>query len=883
MPDERILWIERLVPRDLRERVFRESLRETERAYRARHRRSRSRLSRAGVTGWRMAQIVGLVIECRRLARSTRRETSQSSRAAILPLLLQDLRFGARTLLKAPGVSIVSVLTLALGIGGTASTFSVVRYVLLRPLPYPGADRVVDLNEWTAGRATTVSPPNFVDWWAGNTTFEAMAAYQQQNLTLSVGSEPERIDAAAVAPELFRVLGMPPLFGRVFAPNEDQPGASKVVVISHALWQRRFGSDPGLVGRLITLEGESYGVVGIMPPRFDFPDGIELWVPLSFGARDLSPNQRGAHYVRAVGRLKGDVTPAQAQTDLDAIEHRLAAQYPDKLTGYSVRVQPLLDSLVGPVRRPLLVLMGAVGFVLLIACVNVSNLLLARATTRTGEIAVRSALGAGRRRIVSQLLSESVVLAAAGGAAGLLLAVWAVHVLTVMAPQDLPRGTDFSLDPWVLTFALIVSLVTGILFGLVPAVVSSRADIVGFLKEMRRGPSGSGRGRALRNALVTIEVALSLILLAGAGLAMRSFERLTRVNPGFDPSHVLTFDVRLPEARYRSVPAIERFFREFDTRLAQVGVRAAGGIFLPPVSPGGFGGTFTIADKHDGENEGNAQVRPITPGYFAALRIPLRAGRVFTPLDRSGAPGVAVVSETTAHQYWPGENAIGKRVRIHVSMGVAEEIREVVGIVGDVRTRALDAAFAPVIYVPETQYVSDELTFLVRTEGDPHQALPMVRAQLAALDSQVALSRVRTMEDVVAASTAQSQFRTRILAIFAGIALVLAAVGLYGVVAFSVTQRSGELGLRVALGAHRQDVLRLVLRQGLWPVGLGLACGLIGAAALTQVMGTLLYEIDPFDPITLATVSVALLTVAIGACYIPARRAMAVDPVTVLR
>jgi putative ABC transport system permease protein len=655
-----------------------------------------------------------------------------------------------------------------------------------------------------------------------------------------------------------------------------------VVVIGHALWQQRFGGDPGLVGRTITLEGASYAVIGIMPERFEFPDGIHLWVPMVLGPQDLTDNQRGAHYIRAVGRLKAGVTPERAEEDLNRIEQRLAGLFPEKIAGYLVHVEPVLDTFVGGVRRPLLVLMGAVLFVLLIACANVSNLLLARATTRVGEIAVRSALGAGRRRIVAQLLAESLVLAAAGGAAGLVLSVWAVRALSSLAPADLPRGVGFSLNPSVLAFAVVTALLTGIIFGVVPAIVASRADVAGLLKDLRRGSGSPGRGRTIRNVLVGAEVALSLILLTGAGLAMRSFDRLMRVPPGFDPSHVLTFTIRLPEARYSTFASDERFFRDLNDRLRHPGITSSGAIFLPPLGAGGFGGSFTIVGRPKDSDEGNAQVRPVTSGYLETLRIPLLTGRRIASSDRADGPGVAVVSETAARRYWP-EGAVGHQIRIHVSMGVPEKTRDIVGVVADVRSTALDQPFVPMIYVPASQYVSDEMTFMVRTTGDPLAALPIVTTELAGIDRQVAMSRVQTMDDVVADSLAAPRFRTRILGIFGGVALLLAAIGLYGVVAFSVTQRSPELGLRMALGAHRRDVLALVLRQGLVPVGLGIGSGLIGAAVVTNVMRSLLYEVNALDPLTFAVVAISLLAVSAVACYVPARRAMAVDPVNTLR
>ncbi len=872
----------RLVPAETRDRVFEEARREMERSHRARRRRARSVAARMGVALWHASQIVRLVYDCRRLARTSRLPV-QDRRFGGFPMLFHDLRFGVRTFLKTPAFTIVAVFTLALGIGGTAATFSVVQHVLLRSLPYPAADRVMDITEWARGRSTTVSPPNFVDWRADNRTFQVMAPYQEQNLTLSAGREPERVDAAAVGSEIFDVLAVKPLAGRTFTADEERPGGSKVAIVGFDLWQQRFGGDAALVGRTAMIEGEPYIIVGIMPRGFDFPTDVQLWVPLVFGPDDLSPNQRGAHYVSAVGRLKAGVTPEQAQGDLEAIERRLAAQFPDKLSEYSMRVEPFLDNIVGTVRRPLLVLLGAVAFVLLIACANVSNLLLARATTRTGEIAVRSALGAGRLRIVWQLLVESLLLACAGGAAGLVLTSWAIHALGSIAPADLPRGIPLAVDLPVLAMVVLLSFATSVVFGLVPAVVSSRADMTGFLKDVGRGADTAAGRRSLRNVLIAAEVALSLLLLTGAALAMRSFDRLSRVQPGFDPANVLTFNVRVPAARYATVAATERFFREYTARLHQPGIRSVGAIFQAPLSPGGFGGTFTIGGRPPEHDEGRAQVRPVTPGYFETLRIPVVEGRTVLDTDGAGRPGVAFVSKAAAQAYWPGENPVGKRLRIHVSMGVLEETREIAGVVGDVRTSALDVAPGPIIYVPASQYVSDEMTFMVRTDADPEHALPLVKAQLTALDPEVALSRVRTLDDVVAASTSQPKFRTTILQIFAAVALVLAAIGLYGVVAFSVNQRRAELGLRLALGAHRGDLLRLVVRQGLTPVVAGICLGLAGAAALTSVMRSLLFEVSAQDPLTFAGVALTLLLVAALACYIPARRAMSVDPVGALR
>jgi putative ABC transport system permease protein len=882
MRDALLQRIAAAVPVRERERVFMLSAHDAMRRHGARRRRVRTSVGRVVLEAILLIEIARLVIECRALARAERRYAGNPSPRGGSLMIVQDLRFAVRMLRKSPGFTLAAVVTLALGIGATAAIFSVVEHVLLRPLPYPAAERVMDVNEFARGKPVAVSPPNFIDWRADNRTFSSIAMYQEGTLTLSGGPEPERIEAIYAEPGAFDALATRPAAGRVFTAEDARPGAAKVTVISHALWQRRFGADVGVIGKAVTIEGEPYQVVGIMPAGFRFPETTDLWVPLVLTPHALSPSQRGAHYVRAIGRLKDGITVAQAQADLDRIERRLAAQHPDKLEGYSMIVRPLLESMVGSVRRPLLVLFGAVAFVLLIACVNVSNLLLARATTRTGEIAVRSALGAARARIVRQLLAESLVLSVASGAAGLVLAVWGVRVLMLVAPEDLPRGADFGINPIVLLFAIVVSLTTGIAFGLLPALAASRADLASFLKDMRRDTSTSGRGR-LRNMLVAAEVSLALVLLAGAGLAMRSFDRLSRVDPGFDPHNVLAFTIRVPEARYTTIAATEQFFRELTARLRQPGIRSVAGTFLPPLSNGGFGGSFYRLDTASGEWEGNAQIRPVTATYFETLRIPLLSGRGITSQDRAGGPGVAVISEAAARAYWPNENPLGKRIRIAVSMGVSEEPREVVGIAGDVRTRSLELEPVPLIYVPATQYVSEEMTILARTPANPMAALPIVKTTLASIDREVAISRVRTMEDVVAASVAQPRFRMTLLAAFAAVSLMLAAIGVYGMVAFSVNQRRTELGLRLALGAKPRDLLHLVLRQGITPVAIGLVCGLAGAIAVTRVMQSLLFGVSAFDPVTFGAVASMLLAVAMCACYVPARRAMRVDPVTTLR
>ena len=798
-------------------------------------------------------------------------------------MAIQDLTFALRMLRKAPGFTAAAVLATALGIGANTAIFTVVKQVLLQPLPFHDPSRIVDVNEYARGATASVSPPNFMDWRAQNRSLTAIGAYTSEVLTLSGAAEPTRISAGYVDDQVFDVLGVQPAAGRAFSAQDVIPGGRKVVILGHDLWQRAFGGDRAVISRLVTIEGEPYEVVGIMPPAFDFPDGSGVWVPLRFNERDLRENQRGAHYVSAVGRLRPGVTAAQASEDLNAIEQRIAAQFPDKVGGYSVAAVPLLDSLVEGVQRPLLVLFGAVAFVLLIACVNVSNLLLARATTRTGEIAVRAALGAGRGRLVRQLLAESVVLSLAGGAAGLLLASWGVRALMSMAPADLPRAATVEIDTTVLAFSVVLSIAAGVLFGTVPALIASKPNLAIFLRDVRRDGGFTGGRRRVRELLVSAQVALALVLLAGAGLAIRSFQRLTHVDPGFRSENVVTARISLPGATYPTDESQVRFFADYTEIVRRLpGVVQAGAVSLAPVTRAGFGGTFTVAGRPEGSDEGRAQIRSLTPGYMETLSIPLRAGRFFDARDTREGPRVAIISESAARQYWPGENPIGRQLRLHVNEP-SRQPREIVGVVGDVRTRGMELAPVPVIYVPHSQYGPESMVLTVRTAGTPMTVLPALKTSLRTLAPGVALGQARTMDDLVAASVAQPRFRTLLLAIFAAVSLLLASVGLYGVVAFSVNQRRTELGLRIALGAEPREVMRLVLRQGMLPVAVGIVAGLGGAVLLARVMKSLLFGVEPGDPATFGGVALILTVVALAACYLPARRATVVDPATTLR
>jgi putative ABC transport system permease protein len=674
-----------------------------------------------------------------------------------------------------------------------------------------------------------------------------------------------------------------PMLGRAFTTDDTRPGARRVAILGYDLWQNAYGGDRGIVSRTVTLEGEGHEVVGVMPRGFAFPDETELWIPLSLAPRDLTANQRGAHYLSAVGRLRPGVTAAQATDDLTRIEQRIAKEYPGKVEGYSVGAVSLLDSMVETVERPLLILFGAVAFVLLIACVNVSNLLLARATTRTGEMAVRSALGAGRWPLMRQLLTESVVLSLVGGAAGLLLASWSVRALMHVAPADLPRAGAVQMDGAILAFNVALSIAAGVIFGTVPAVIASRPDLAVFLKDLHRGGGPAGGRRRLRGVLVAAQVALALVLLAGAGLAVRSFDRLTHVDPGFRTTNVLSVRISLPDATYPTQESSARFFREYVDAVQRVpGVVAAGGVSIAPVTRSGFAGTFTIFGRPDGSDEGNAQVRSVTPGYMDALSIPLRSGRFIDARDTERAARVALVSEEAARRFWPNENPVGRQIRVHVNEH-GTVTREIVGIVGDVRTRGMELAPVPVIYVPHAQYGPASMTIMARTAGDPIQVLPQLKAVLKMFGPGVALSRPRTLDELIAANVDQPRFRTLLLSIFGIVSLALAAVGLYGVVAFSVSQRRSELALRMALGAEPASVLRMVLRESMMPVAGGILVGLGGAALLARVMTTLLFNVDPLDPMTFTTAAVSLTFVALAACYVPARRATMVDPAATLR
>ena len=879
--------VARILPHDVATRVFVPSWHEAERRQAVGRRRARSGWRRAALRAALFLTLLRLAVQSLRIAVADRRnrhrlELSQPSHSGVDPMLLQDLRFAVRMLWKKPGFSLTAIAVLALSIGANTAIFSIVQGVLLRQLPFDNPDRIVRINETSARGRVTVSPPNFVDWQAQNRSFEAMAAYYDLVVTLSGEAAPERVDAVRASAGFFDVLGTRALAGRTFTAEEVRPNGPRVVILGHDLWQRRFGASPAIVGTSIIIEAQPHLVVGVMPRGFAYPDGYELWLPLVFQPTELRPNQRGAHYIGAVGRLKPGVTREQAQDDIAAIEARLATEYP-QVQGYGIWIEPIFDAIVGEYRRPLWMLFGAVICVLLIGCANISNLLLARGSSRRTEISIRTALGAGRWRILRQLLAESTLLAVAGGAAGLVLAMWSSRTLAALLPADIPRDAAVGLDTGVLLFTLAVSVAGGMLFGIAPALEASRGDLVTALKDARREGSGRSR-RGLRNALVAAEVALALVLLAGAGLALRSFERLASVETGFDARGTLVMDLVLPQATYPDGRAIVRFYERYIEALAaQPGITAAGAVAIPPLARGGYGGTFSQIGRPDPEEEPRMQVRAATPGYLEAVRVPLLRGRLIHSADRATAPHVAVISESAARQYWPGEDPIGQRIRIHVSSITREVEREIVGVVGDVRASRIESAPSPLVYVPHAQYPFEFMTVFVRPAGDPMSVAAMVRTQLSAIDPEIAIGSLRPGESLVSRAVAQPRFRMVLLAAFAGTALALAALGLYGVMSFLVNQRRSEIGLRIALGAAPGEVVRLVLRQGMTPVLAGMAVGLAGALLLTGVMRGLLFGVEPFDPLTFGAVSLLLAAVATLACYVPARRAASVDPLVTLR
>jgi putative ABC transport system permease protein len=807
----------------------------------------------------------------------------------------QDLRFALRTLGKNPGFAAVAVLTLALGIGANTAIFSVVNAVLLRALPYPDSGRIVALGgtEDRSGETRrALSYPDFEDYRAQSHSLEAAAVYDENSFTLNGAGDPVHLRAGIVSAELFRVLRVAPRLGRAFLPEEDSPG-TRVVLLGDRLWRERFGADHGVVARAITLSGRSYTVLGVLPAGFQFPagvDSLDLWTTIAVervtedGDKPITV-QRGAHFLSAIARLKPGASLAQANAEFAGISQALAKQYPDTNLHLGLRAEPALDAMVGDVRPALWILLGAVGLVLLIACANVANLLLARSTARQREVAVRAALGASRGRLVRQLLTESMLLALAGAVPGVLLAEWTTKLLATLPALEIPRLAEASVDWRTLLFALCATLLTAGVFGVVPAVHAARFSLTGSLREGGRGTGESARHARLRSTLVVLEVTLALVLLVGSGLLVQSLVRILRVPPGFDPQGVIAFDLDLPGTRYGKPEQSVQFFRELIPRLEAVpGVVSASGVMPLPFSDNVIRTSFQIEGRPvPPSEEPRTHFRSVGLDYFRTMRIPLLAGRTFSAEDQRKSAPVVIINQTLATRYFPGENPIGKHIKPGVSDGGPSAMREIVGVVGDVRHRTLWRAPDPESYVPYDQVAFGGMTMVVRAAGDPQQLLPALRREVQALDSQLPLYGVRTLQQYISGTVAQRQFITLLLGIFGGVAMLLAVVGLYGVISYGVAQRTHEIGVRVALGAESMDVLRLVVGQGLRLTLLGVALGWLAALGASRLLGSLLFGVSGNDPVTFAAVAAVFVAVALAACYVPARRATRVDPLVALR
>ena len=797
--------------------------------------------------------------------------------------LLKDVRYGIRNLLKHPTFAATALITLAIGIGANSTIFSFVNGILLRPLPYPQSERLVVINETALKQGVpsmSISFPNFLDWRGQNHVFEDISAFGTgSSFSLTGAGEPERLRGASVSQGTFELLRVAPVLGRTFTQEEDHPKQDAVVILGNGLWQRRFGSDSQIIGKTVILNSRQRTVVGVMPPGFKFPENAELWVPLGL---DTTMFTRTDHGLGSIARLKDGVSLPQAQAEMDVIARRIEEQNPVTNEGLGVSVSNLHAVLAGDYRKALLILLGVVGFVLLVACANVANLMLARTSARQKEFAVRAALGASRWRIIRQTLTESVVISVLGAGLGLLLAVWGVKLLLALIPVKLPFWMNFNLDLRVLAFTSGVSLLTALIFGTMPAVFGTRIDLNHTLKEGGRSANASARHRT-RGLLVIAEVALALMVLVGAGLMIQSFMNLRNVGPGFNEKNVLTFAVILPQAKYER-PQRGEFFRQLLERVrALPGVEAAGATATLPLTGDNWGRSLTV-EGSPVLSVGQApmiQHTVVTPGYFHSLGIPLLMGRDFTEQDSKDAEKVTIVDERLAHEYWPNQNPVGKRVRFGPPED-NEPWHTVVGVVGAVRHARLDMEIRKSVYLPHLQIPVNGLSLVVQAKN-PASLVGALRGQIREMDPDLPVSDLMTMEEVVSQSVWQNRLYAILFTAFAVIALLLAAVGIYGVMSYSVTQRTQEIGIRMALGAQLKDVLQLVVKGGLVLSLIGVAVGVAGALALTRLLRTLLFGVTPTDAGTFIAVSLMLLFVALLACFIPARRATKVDPLVALR
>lgn len=796
--------------------------------------------------------------------------------------IIKDIRYGLRSLLKRPGFTAIALIALALGIGANTAIFSLVNAVVLQPLPYKDPDQLV----WAWGSvrngisSASVAPPDYLDFRRQNKTFEHFAASFTLPLSanLTGSGDPERLEASGVTGNYFDALGIAPALGRGFSLNNEKTGEDQVALLSYALWQRRFGGDPQIVNKTIILNTKPYQVIGVMPAELKLPQPGELWVPMNFDS-DEEMKMRQAHFIRPVGKLKPGVSLAQAQADIDLIAAQLEQQHPDTNTGWSLRLVSLRDQLVGNSRSIVFILFGAVGLVLLIACANVANLLLVRAAVRQKEIALRTALGASRSRIVRQMITESLLLSIVGGALGAVVAIWGVDLLVALSAGSLPPTVNVRIDATVLAFTVAVSIVTGLLFGVAPAARAWKVDLIDSLKDGARGTEGSLRHRT-RSLLVVLESAVAVMLLIGAGLLVRSLVALQNVNPGFDANNTLSMQIALPLQKYEAEGQTANFFQQLEERVdALPGVESVGLITELPFSGQLNDVPYTVEGRPPvAPDQGlGADWRRVNQSYFNALRIPFLRGRNFTEQEVRQRDKVVIVSQQLVAMAFPNEEPLGKRL---ISI-ISDDPYEIIGVVGDIQHTSLAGQPFATMYFPTRN--AGRMNLVVRTQGDPLSLVGAVRKEVHALDPDQPISQVKLLSDWVDSSVAGPRYRTILLALFAALALILASIGIYGVMSYSVAQRTHEIGVRMALGARQWDVLKLVVRQGMVLVLIGVVLGLAGAFALTRVMASLLFQVTAKDPITFGVVAALLILVAFIACYVPARRATKVDPLVALR
>jgi putative ABC transport system permease protein len=813
-----------------------------------------------------------------------------------MDILLQDIRYAARKLLRTPAFTIIAVTTLSLAIGATTAIFSIVNGVLLKPLPFKDPHELVSIGSaGKEGKLSYLSAPDYLDYRAQTHAFVAMAPFQDRssaNLSIA-GAQPRRLNAAIVGAKFFDVLGVPMEVGRGLIAGEDENGAAKVVVISDRLWRDEFAADPHIIGRPLSINGVDRTVVGVAPPALTYPSKPDVWMPLVFEPWMTDPDNRGAHFFTAIARVRPGLTADDAQRDMATVGARLQAEYPNSNATLTGTAESLQKTLTGDVRNALFTMFGAVGFVLLIACANVANLLLVRASGRETEIAVRTALGAGRGRIIRQLITESLMLSALGAVIGGIIAGWAVDAIVAVGPQGLPRLDDIRIDGRVLAFSVVLALITGILFGLAPAFQAARAELGQMLKENIRGSSGRRAAQRTRSLLVVSEMALAVVLLVGAGLLIRSFVKLVHVDPGFRTENIVTFDVSVPTKKYPYDRDKRRFAAQVQQGLSALpGTQSVAVAFARPLEPQGMRTSFEIAGRPPAANDKRmvADVRPVSASFFSTMGVSLVRGRLFSKVEEAfGPPPVVVITEALAKKYFPNEDPIGQRITLGISHDTAEGKSAVttegriVGIVKDVRQRRLDQAPTPAIYIGWGTFPLDDISFLVRSQAETETVAAGIRERVRAIDPELPIYDLYTMTQAVSQSVAQPRFYMVLLTAFAGLALLLAALGIYGVISYSVSQRTRELGIRIALGATQDRVVRLVLGQGMAMTTTGVLVGLVGAYWLMHLLAAMLYGVGATDVATFVGVAAVLLGVASLASYMPARRAARVDPVSAMR